>query len=542
MFRTTFSFVLTLLLGWSAILNALTPADRSLVSSESAMADRPVDPNGEPPAPYFEEPTALSLMALPFKAGNLKPGERIHTGDHAGGIQKEGEDFGVVRYLGNKKWSFVKAGTDGSKNSDYLIYGEPIYAMADGVIVGCWCNAPENPKPGERHAQKDRMPGGGNMLWVDHADGTRLLYAHLIPGTMPAKLCANKAQLFPKPKSKTNPASNYVMLPAAKQVKIKKGQFLGKAGNSGSSSGPHLHIHMEKNGKPARIFIERGLYKPYANADLNGWKSFSGKEIPDGRVLIWPPTYVKKEYTRFGFKDEDFQRMFDHLANSGLEPVYFDGYSVGSNGFLNFSWVPSSGKAWKAYFGLTAAKYQQVFNNRGNLSPVFLDSYTLKGQIRYNVIFKQVPGTFMARHGLTYDQHMSEMNKAKKLGLEPVNVSVVSHNNQRRYAVLYRNVNHGNWYVKSQIKETEYQQMFNHFSSKGMHPVYLNAYKHQGLTYLTAIFAKNGGGPLKARHAMSSSKLQQEWKSALNSGFCTNMITAFDGAASQHRYAALWRK
>ncbi|SEQ78803.1 Peptidase family M23 [Nitrosomonas sp. Nm51] len=486
--------------------------------------------------------SAVTYHALPFKAEDLKAGERVSTGDHASGIQGEGEDFGVKRYLGNKKWSHVKNGTDGKKNTDYLIYGKPVYAIGDGTIVGCWRNAPENPRPGERHAKKDRIPGGGNMLWVDHADGTRVLYAHMIPGSIYEKLCANNAQLFPKPKSDANPEGNYVMLPAGKTVKIKKGQFLGKAGNSGSSSGPHLHLHMQKAGKAAKMFFERGLYKSSVNADLNGWKNFAKKEIPDGKILIWPPRTVFNEYTRFGYKDDDFQRLFDHLVDSGYELEWIDGYSVNNQGYLNFSWKPASGKKWKAYFGQTGAQYQKRYDTNKNLAPIFVDSYTIGGKVRYNVILKAVPGNYMARHGLTYDQHMQVMKEAKKRKLEPVNVSVASVGNNLSYTVLYRNRNYGAWNIKSRIKEGDYQKVFNDFKKAGKTPVYLNAYKHKGTTYFSAIFAKNGGGSLKARHGMSASVLQKEWKNAVDKGFNTMILTAFDGAASKHRFAGLWRK
>jgi Polyglycine hydrolase-like, structural repeat len=230
---------------------------------------------------------------LPFKGEDMKPGERIYTGDHAPGIQGEGEDFGALRYLGSGKWSAYEDGGDGTSNSDFVVYEKPVYAIADGTIVGCWRNAPENPNPPAHHQKftDGFIPGGGNMLFVDLPDGKRLLYAHMIPGTMPAKLCPNNDEYFPK--AMTIPEGDaYLMLDPADQVAIKKGDFLGKVGNSGSSSGPHLHLHAEKSGAAAIMKFEQGLFKPYVdgNTDIQGgWKSFAGQEIPDGEVLIRPP-------------------------------------------------------------------------------------------------------------------------------------------------------------------------------------------------------------------------------------------------------------
>ncbi len=241
---------------------------------------------------------------LPFLGEDMEPGERLFTGDHAPGIQGEGEDIGVMKYQGNGKWTPLKQG-DGSANSDFLVYGKPIHAISDGNIVGCWRNAPENPKPPAKHekfvtgtrlvggnpVEIGRIPGGGNMLFVDNSDGTRTLYAHMIPGSIPAELCPNNDALFPTDKTLAE-GDAYLMLAPSAYVAIHKGQFLGKAGNSGSASGPHLHIHTEKGGMAAVMRFEGGLSKPFSdvNTDIQGgWTSFAGQEIPDGAVLIRPP-------------------------------------------------------------------------------------------------------------------------------------------------------------------------------------------------------------------------------------------------------------
>jgi hypothetical protein len=62
--------------------------------------------------------------------------------------------------------------------------------------------------------------GGGNALFVLHGN-CRVLYAHFREGSV------NPAAAFPG-------------------AVVKAGQFLGRIGNSGSSAGPHLHIHAER--------------------------------------------------------------------------------------------------------------------------------------------------------------------------------------------------------------------------------------------------------------------------------------------------------
>jgi hypothetical protein len=87
------------------------------------------------------------LWDLPFKADDLRDDERVYWGRaiHSdSGPQKYGYDLGLLRYLDSKKeWAYVPDGGSMEKNSDYFVYGTPVYAMQDGTVLACWRNAPE---------------------------------------------------------------------------------------------------------------------------------------------------------------------------------------------------------------------------------------------------------------------------------------------------------------------------------------------------------------------------------------------------------------
>ena len=252
--------------------------------------------------------TAVSMAQqyrFMFRGDNMMPGERIHTWDHELGIQGEGEDTG--RNAVPRRRRVVGSSSEAPEATTQISEwaGKEVYAIAAGTIVGCWRNAEENPFPPAHHEKMvtgtekvngvdinvGLIPGGGNMLFVDLPDGTQMLYAHMIPGTIPPSLCSNNDKFLPS--AMTIPEGDkFVMLDASKQVSVSKGQFLGDAGNSGSSSAPHLHIHAEKAGKPALMRFDQGMSKGFivANAPIQGgWTSFASNEIPDGRVLIRPP-------------------------------------------------------------------------------------------------------------------------------------------------------------------------------------------------------------------------------------------------------------
>lgn len=306
-------------------------------------------------------PAAASAYELPLRANDLTPGERYHTFIHTGGSQAEGQDIGARRHKSGTSWSGLKADGADKKNLDnWIIYGKPFYAMADGVVTRCWRNAPNNPVGGY-HPDYDKglISGGGNALWIKHDDGSTVLYAHAQPGSIPSEICPNNNVLF---KAKGGKGETDV----ANGARVKVGQRLGRIGNSGSSgSGPHLHVHMNKDGKPHVMPFARGMTTPFEGADLNGpWTRLKGKALPKATILVWPPHGVGN-YKWNGTRDEDYQRLVDHMQDSGMMPSLITCADSGQS--YNSQWVPEQGQ-WRSHHGMTdkvAAEKHALYTGQG---------------------------------------------------------------------------------------------------------------------------------------------------------------------------------
>lgn len=247
--------------------------------------------------------TSTKTYPFPGKIKDLKPGEYWYvTNDHGTGAR----DFVITRYdIEGKKWTTVK---DNSSNpqtlSDRLIYGIPIYAIADGEVMTCWCNAPENPidKP---HRGRDgckngcehypncscTIPQSGNHLNVLSSDGVVILYAHLQPGSIPDHLCPNKKQFVNNANDKSGPEGQNpeVFIPSANRPKVKKGQFIGLVGHSGASTDPHLHNHLVEGDyptKPIRYKEIKVQKRGSGNIDPFAWRYFDGDTLSVGDLIL----------------------------------------------------------------------------------------------------------------------------------------------------------------------------------------------------------------------------------------------------------------
>ena len=103
------------------------------------------------------------------------------------------------------------------------VEGHPLFSIADGEVVRIGV-----------------QPGGyGRVLYIQHPDGNTSVYAHM--------------QRFAEPIERFVQAERYRLrrnlgdfYPAAGQFRVKRGEQIGKAGNSGSSGGPHVHFEVRK--------------------------------------------------------------------------------------------------------------------------------------------------------------------------------------------------------------------------------------------------------------------------------------------------------
>jgi murein DD-endopeptidase MepM/ murein hydrolase activator NlpD len=105
---------------------------------------------------------------------------------------------------------------DGGRNEQWYGFGADVVAVADGSVSaafdGMGEQAPNTPVTGLRGP----WDYSGNHVSLQISPDVWAVYAHLQPGSIPVKT----------------------------GDEVKKGQVIGKLGNSGNSSGPHLHFQL----------------------------------------------------------------------------------------------------------------------------------------------------------------------------------------------------------------------------------------------------------------------------------------------------------
>jgi len=115
-----------------------------------------------------------------------------------------------------------------NKNGDFYAFGFPVYAPASGVVVDLEARVKDNKIVGEFDTW-----GLGNAIILKHSTGEFSVFAHLKYGSVNVKI----------------------------GDKIKQGTRLGQVGNTGRSTGPHLHYNLQTTADPYDTISIRAWFK-----------------------------------------------------------------------------------------------------------------------------------------------------------------------------------------------------------------------------------------------------------------------------------------
>ncbi|MHA1481746.1 MAG: M23 family metallopeptidase, partial [Candidatus Thorarchaeota archaeon] len=160
------------------------------------------------------------------------------------------QEFGLDLMQYNSDLTIPQVGS--TPNEEFKMYRQEVSAIADGDVVDCFDGSPENPTAPEMLSSEKRkeiadkygfvVVASGNYVILKHPDNEYSFYAHLSTGSVTVK----------------------------KGQKVKQGQVIGKLGNSGNSTGPHLHFHLMMG---PSILTARGIPCHFSNiTDLTGEK------------------------------------------------------------------------------------------------------------------------------------------------------------------------------------------------------------------------------------------------------------------------------
>ncbi len=162
-----------------------------------------------------------------------------------GGIRKEdSHSWNIInqRYAYDLVKSDPKGKThdqEGDKPEDYLCYRKDVLAPADGKIIKVRDGIRDFPMPGTMRTDHMCKDFRGNFLMIKHNENEFSFIAHLIPGS----------------------------IQVAEGEKVEQGEKLAECGNSGHSTEPHIHFHVQNH---PNFYLGMGLPIKFKKVKIDG--------------------------------------------------------------------------------------------------------------------------------------------------------------------------------------------------------------------------------------------------------------------------------
>jgi CubicO group peptidase (beta-lactamase class C family) len=213
-------------------------------------------------------------------------------------------------------------------------------------------------------------------------------------------------------------------------------------------------------------------------------------------AAIWvknanPPAWE----ARNGMTEAEYQTTFNQMTAGGFAPVLVDGYAAG--GQTNFAaiWQKGNTDAWVARDGLSSAQYQQEFNQyvAQGYSLDWISGYSQGGQDVYAAVWRKIPGipAWETKAGMTAAEYQQFFNQMTGQGYTLYQVCGYGVGNQPLYAAIFRKIaNPPAWVSHNGMTAAQFQQTFNQLFAQGYALKQISGYSFAGQDQFAGIWSK----------------------------------------------------
>lgn len=186
---------------------------------------------------------------------------------------------------------------------------------------------------------------------------------------------------------------------------------------------------------------------------------------------IIAPTGNKNWVARHNLNGSQYQEVFNkYVKQYGYRLKQIDSYT--KNGKLMYAciMIKESGPSQAMYHGVSQATHQAKFNEftGKGYKPVLVSVSSLNGKRYYAATYeKKNVGSWEARSSLTAAQYQQKFNENKTAGRKLAYLNTYCHNNQVYYSAIWQSVVSGPYVARHNLSSSSYQGEFNKWKGEG---------------------------------------------------------------------------
>jgi hypothetical protein len=247
---------------------------------------------------------------------------------------------------------------------------------------------------------------------------------------------------------------------------------------------------------------------------------------------------------RHGMNSAQYQAAFDQFGAQGYRLVLVDGYALGGSANFAAIWRKVGGPAWVAHHNMTAAGFQQTFDQLGaqNYRLTRVSGYAPLGAPLYAAIWEQFPSpAWIARSGLSGAQYQQAFNQLTSQGYRATWVNGFAVGADVQYAAIFEKSDGRTWQARHGMTSADYQAAFDQAAAQGYVLRHVSGYSMGGAPAFAAIWDKTPSPPWQARHNLTAAQYQQAFDAMGAQGYVLDDVSGYE-IGGQPLFAAIWVK
>jgi CubicO group peptidase (beta-lactamase class C family) len=272
-------------------------------------------------------------------------------------------------------------------------------------------------------------------------------------------------------------------------------------------------------------------------------KNLIRKAVTMIALLLITTALFSQLVARHAMTPAQYQSEFDNWSAKGYRLTSLCGYTRAGQELYAAIWNKISGPAWVARHGLSAADYQAAFNDMSSngYRLVSISGYGVGNHAKFAAIWdKSTGGAWTAKHNMTAAQYQQAFDDYSKQGYRLQYVSGYVVNGTEYFAAIWEKTSGGAMIVKHNMTATQYQQAFNNYTSQGYVLKLVSGYEKGGTDLFAAIWEKTSSPLWSARHGIPRMNYQHVFDNMFYQGYIPVYVNAYaaDGA---DKYNVIWQ-
>lgn len=253
------------------------------------------------------------------------------------------------------------------------------------------------------------------------------------------------------------------------------------------------------------------VHQGYRLTMVNGYTTGGAERL----ASLWVKEAAPEWQSFTGMSGADYQAKFEDFAKKGFRLTWVSGYRVGGTVRFAAIWAKTGGVAWQARHNLNAAQYQQAFNELAGQGYrlVHISGYDGGGSPLFAGIWEKTASApaWQARHNLTAAQFQQAFNELVGQGYRLKDVSGYNTGGTDYYAGIWEKTGGPVWQARNGVPDAWYQNVFDNYYYQGFRPVLVTAFASGNAAKLNGVWETTN---LKAADLQVISTQMQQYLSA----------------------------